>query len=333
MAGLFDIASSGIRAYREALAVTGQNIANIDTEGYRRRGAALSEISASQNDITSIADQTGLGVRVEGISRAFDSFISGRARDASSDFSQAEAHAVGLETLEGALVPGDYDLGYFLGGFFDGLSGVAQAPGDLAARTVALTKGSALANGFVQLSQDLSELRETIWQETANVADEVNGLLVTLRNTQSQLIASGSASGASNAILDARDQTISEIATLVGVAVSSTASGAATVTLGRSGNGPVLGSATQTGSLQVQQSDDRLVFLAGQSPGLAETQQVSSGRLAGLSEAYGAVNKAMQALDALASRLAAEFNEVHANGIDLNGKVGGALFTADGVAV
>lgn len=333
MAGLFDIASSGIRAYREALAVTGQNIANIDTEGYRRRGAALSEISASQNDITSIADQTGLGVRVEGISRAFDSFISGRARDASSDFSQAEAHAVGLETLEGALVPGDYDLGYFLGEFFDGLSGVAQAPGDLAARTVALTKGSALANGFVQLSQDLSELRETIWQETANVADEVNGLLVTLRNTQSQLIASGSASGASNAILDARDQTISEIATLVGVAVSSTASGAATVTLGRSGNGPVLGSATQTGSLQVQQSDDRLVFLAGQSPGLAETQQVSSGRLAGLSEAYGAVNKAMQALDALASRLAAEFNEVHANGIDLNGKVGGALFTADGVAV
>ena len=333
MAGLFDIASSGIRAYREALAVTGQNIANIDTEGYRRRGAALSEISASQNDITSIADQTGLGVRVEGISRAFDSFISGRARDASSDFSQAEAHAVGLETLEGALVPGDYDLGYFLGGFFDGLSGVAQAPGDLAARTVALTKGSALANGFVQLSQDLSELRETIWQETANVADEVNGLLVTLRNTQSQLIASGSASGASNAILDARDQTISEIATLVGVAVSSTASGAATVTLGRSGNGPVLGSATQTGSLQVQQSDDRLVFLAGQSPGLAETQQVSSGRLAGLSEAYGAVNKAMQALDALASRLAAEFNEVHANGIDLNGKVGGGLFTADGVAV
>ena len=333
MAGLFDIASSGIRAYREALAVTGQNIANIDTEGYRRRGAALSEISASQNDITTIADQTGLGVRVESISRAFDSFISGRARDATSEFSQAEAYAVALETMEGALVPGDYDLGYFLGGFFDGLNGVAQAPGDLAARSVALTKGNALANGFVQLSQDLSDLRDTIWQETANVTRDVNSLLTTLRNTQSQLISSGSASGASNALLDARDQTISEIATLVGVTVSSAASGAATVTLGRSGNGPMLGSATQTGLLQVQQSGDRLVFLAGQLPGLAETQQVSSGRLAGLSEAYGAVNEAMHALDALASRLATEFNEVHANGIDLNGKVGGALFTADGVAI
>jgi len=333
MAGLFDIASSGIRAYREALAVTGQNIANIDTEGYRRRGATLSEISASQNDITTIADQTGLGVRVEGISRAFDSFISGRARDATSDFSQAEAYTAGLDTLESALVPGEYDLGYFLGGFFDGLNGVAQAPSDLAARTVALTKGNALAEGFVQLAQDLGDLRETIWQQTTNVTRDVNSLLGTLRNTQNQLIASGSANSASNAILDARDQTLSEISALVGVSVATTASGAATVTLGRSGNGPLLGTATQTGTLQVRQGEDRLIFLTGQLPGATETQQVSSGRLAGLSEAYESVNKAMRALDALATRTAAEFNEVHANGIDLNGKVGGALFTADGVFI
>ena len=162
---------------------------------------------------------------------------------------------------------------------------------------------------------------------------DVNSLLVTLRNTQNQLIASGSGNGASNAILDARDQTISEIGALVGVSVATEASGAATVTLGRSGNGPLLGNATQYGSLQVRLGEDRLVFLAGQSPGLTETQQVSSGRLAGLSEAYRSVSGAMRALDALASRLAEEFNQVHANGLDLNGKVGGALFTADGVFI
>lgn len=333
MPGLFDIASSGIQAYREALAVTGQNIANINTEGYRRRGVDLSEISASQNDVTTISDQTGLGVRVAGITRAFDSFIAGRARDANSDFSQAEAYKAGLDTLEGALVPGDFDLGYFLAEFFDGLNGVAQAPADLSARTVALTKGSALAEGFVRLSQDLADLRETIWQQTSNVTRDLNGLLVALRNTQNQLIASGSASGASNALLDARDQTISEISTLVGVSVDTAASGAATVTLGRSGNGPVLGTATQSGSLQVRQGEGRLVFLAGQSPGLTETQQVSSGRLAGLSEAYRSVTGAMRSLDILATRLANEFNEVHSNGIDLNGKVGSALFTTDGVFI
>lgn len=333
MPGLFDIASSGIQAYREALAVTGQNIANINTEGYRRRGVDLSEISASQNDVTTISDQTGLGVRVAGISRAFDAFIAGRARDAGSDFSQAEAYKAGLDSLETALVPGDYDLGYFLGEFFDGLNGVAQSPADLASRTLALTKGNALADGFVRLAQDLGALRETIWQQAQNVTRDLNSLLVTLQNTQGQLIASGSAKGASNAILDARDQTISDISTLVGVSVETVASGAAMVTLGRSGTGPILGTATQSGMVQVSEGEGRLIFLAGQSPGLTETQQVASGRLAGLSEAYGAVTGAMRALDALAARLADEFNAQHAKGIDLNGEVGRSLFSADGVFI
>ena len=333
MSGLFDIASSGIQAYREALAVTGQNIANINTEGYRRRGVDLSEIAASQNDITTIADQTGLGVRVEGISRAFDSFISGRARDAGSEFSQAEAFKASLDSLESALVPGDYDIGYFLNGFLDGLNGIAQAPADLAARTVALTQGNALAKGFVELSMDLDALRETIWQQASNVTRDLNALLVTLRNTQNQLIASGSSNGASNAILDARDQTIYEISALVGVSVAAAQSGAATVTLGRSGNGPVLGTPTVAGSLQLRRDEDRLVVLAGQAPGLTETQQVSSGRLAGLSEAYRSVTQAMDALDALAARLASEFNNAHSMGIDIEGKAGKALFSADGVSI
>jgi flagellar hook-associated protein 1 FlgK len=333
MSGLFDIASSGIQAYREALAVTGQNIANINTEGYRRRGVELSEISASQNDVTTISDQTGLGVRVAGISRAFDSFISGRARDASSDFAQADAYKASLESLERAIVPGDYDLSYFLQSFFDGLNGVAQAPADLASRTVALTQGKALAEAFVRLSQDLGDLRQAIWAQTTHVTRDLNSLLNTLQNTQKQLIASGSASGASNAILDARDQTISEVGALVGVAVTQSASGAATVTLGRSGNGPLLGSATQTGMLEVRQGDDRLIFLAGQSPGLTETQQVSSGQLAGLSEAYISISASLRTLDDLATRLTAELNQIHANGIDLNGAIGRAMFSVDGVSI
>ena len=37
MGSLFEIAKSGIQAYRQALSVTGQNIANINTEGYNKR--------------------------------------------------------------------------------------------------------------------------------------------------------------------------------------------------------------------------------------------------------------------------------------------------------
>ena len=61
MASLFDIGKSGVQAYRQALTVTGQNIANINTDGYNKRAASLEEVAGSQGGLTAIASQTGLG--------------------------------------------------------------------------------------------------------------------------------------------------------------------------------------------------------------------------------------------------------------------------------
>ena len=37
MSSLFDIGRAGLQSYRRALSVTGQNIANVNTDGYKRR--------------------------------------------------------------------------------------------------------------------------------------------------------------------------------------------------------------------------------------------------------------------------------------------------------
>ena len=71
MPSLFDIGKSGLQAYRQSLAVTGQNIANVNTDGYKKRDVALEEVSGAGGGVTEISDQTGLGVRVEQIRRAF----------------------------------------------------------------------------------------------------------------------------------------------------------------------------------------------------------------------------------------------------------------------
>ena len=62
MGSLFEIAKSGIQAYRQALSVTGQNIANVNTEGYSKRDVALEEIGGIQGGVTDVSDQSGLGV-------------------------------------------------------------------------------------------------------------------------------------------------------------------------------------------------------------------------------------------------------------------------------
>ena len=45
MASLFEIGKTGVQAYRQSLSVTGQNIANINTEGYNKRNADISEVA------------------------------------------------------------------------------------------------------------------------------------------------------------------------------------------------------------------------------------------------------------------------------------------------
>lgn len=74
MGSLFDIAKSGINSYRQALAVTGQNIANVNTDGYSRRDVGLEEVGGIQGGVTDVSDQSGLGVRVEEIRRSFNAY-------------------------------------------------------------------------------------------------------------------------------------------------------------------------------------------------------------------------------------------------------------------
>ena len=79
MPSLFDIGKSGLQAYRQSLAVTGQNIANINTDGYKKRQTALEEVTGAGGGVTEISDQTGLGVRVEDIKRAFGKRLHNRS--------------------------------------------------------------------------------------------------------------------------------------------------------------------------------------------------------------------------------------------------------------
>ena len=119
MPSLFDIGKSGLQAYIQSLAVTGQNIANVNTDGYKKRDVALEEVSVAGGGVTEISDQTGLGVRVEKIRRAFDEFLIDKARQASSNFKSADSFSNEVKSLENLLLPTDSNLSSAIGDFFN----------------------------------------------------------------------------------------------------------------------------------------------------------------------------------------------------------------------
>ena len=204
MPSLFDIGRSGLQAYRQSLAVTGQNIANVNTEGYKKRDAALAEVSGAGGGVTEKSDQTGLGVRVEEIRRAFDEFLLDKSRQSSSIFEKANTFSNEVEDLENLLLPSDFNLSTSIGNFFNSLQEIAAAPDDQAPRIVAIESGKDLASQFNLYSDRLDNLKKRIFEQSQNAKTSVNLLTKQLSAINEDLLSSGLTSQASNAKLDQR---------------------------------------------------------------------------------------------------------------------------------
>ena len=65
MPSLFDIGKSGLQAYRQSLAVTGQNIANVNTDGFKKREVGLEDVMSAKEITHEIYDKTIEGTLIQ----------------------------------------------------------------------------------------------------------------------------------------------------------------------------------------------------------------------------------------------------------------------------
>jgi len=330
MSSLFDIGKSGLNSYRQALAVTGQNIANINTDGYKRRGATLEEVSASQSGINSTGSSPGLGVRVAEIRRAFDEFLLNKARSATAYAEATSSFSTNIRQLEDILLPGEANLGAAIGRFFTGLQEIATTPSDLVARTVALEQAKQMADSFNETAALVGSYMDGLRTQADQQLDDINVLTKELASINVQLSTAGKGN---NALLDSRDAVIDKLSQYVEVTVDLDNNGVARVTLGDHGNGPRLVEVDRATPLGVDVVNGKLGFILA--PGAANilTSQVTNGSLAGIGSAFATASDVMAEIDNLAFVLVREFNALHNRGLNLEGEKSGDLFRAIDVQV
>ena len=325
MASLIDIGKSGLQSYRQALAVTGQNISNINTDGYKRRAADLEEVTANKSGISSTNNQTGLGVRVAGIRRSFDEFLLNKARSATSYSETNEKYLSTIKQLEDILLPGESNLGNMIAKFFDGLQEIAASPADLAPRVAAMERGKTVANSFNHLSHLTRELKSGLEFQIRQDVNDINILSEELFNLNSQL--SGSSSkNAPNALLDSRDVLVDKLNQLAEVTVTLDNKGSALLTLGNTGKGPALLTNQNQTTLGFELVSDKLTFLLEPGTSNTPTSQITNGSLRGLSDAYQTIQSIEASIDNLAHIFSKDLNKLHMNGLDLEGNDGKELF-------
>ena len=171
MPGLFDslsIAARSLDAQRMGLDVAGQNIANVNTEGYSRRQLQLAEIPALDSR------SAGRGVDVVGIRALRDKFVEARmVRERQSEQRNAAMAQVvsGVETALGR--PGQ-SLDRSLTSYFDAFAELAQDATSTVARDQVVSQGQSLARDFNDMAERLESARVSADTEIRGVAEQVN---------------------------------------------------------------------------------------------------------------------------------------------------------------
>lgn len=328
MSNIMDVARSAVSAYRTALGITGENIANVNTEGYRRREVTTSQIGGAQTTVTTLATG-GQGVQIDQIRRAFDALLAGRVRTSTSDVSAAQSHLDAAMAVEGVLLPNTGGIDAALEDFFAQIGSLASSPADTSLRRVTIEAGRTLASAFQNIAAGLGRLRDDTAAAATLSATQATQDLAALTELQLRFTSNTGTVGALNPLHDERDRLLSSLSQNLGISVDLDEIGRATIRLGIDGGGPLLMGEGGPATLSVTAGEDLTLTIdrAGTS---RQSRMIGTGALGGYVAALGAIDTAMQEVDALARKIAGEMNAVHAAGLDLTGAPGGDMFSLDG---
>lgn len=330
--GIFGIGASGLLAYQRALQTTGHNIANVGTEGFSRQRVDLDARAPSTTGFGSL----GNGVTVSGVNRIADFFVEMRLIGNTSDEAFHRVYAEFADQIDNLVADPEGGLAPALDNFFNAVQEVASDPTSTAARQQLISEGEALTSRFAQLESRIEAQRRLANGRIQGTVDEINQIASGIADLNEQIItARGRSGGPPNDLLDSRDQLLRELAERVSVSTLEQSDGSVNVYAGR-GQALVVGVETTPLSSEPSPLDPtRLeIGLRNGATFVPVTNTLTGGALGALLDVRNSIlDPASQALGRVAVGITEQFNQAHANGMDLSGLAGTDFFGRPAPAV
>ncbi len=223
---LIELTRRSFEASTAAINTIGQNIANEQTEGYRRRRVTL-RADAITSDGTQIQvpgnTSLGLGVSVQSIDSIRDQLLASSAWEARAGLGAADEESRLLAAVENLLpVNVDGSLSDVLNRFWNAWSDLANNPEDIGVRQTLLARGNALAGTLNRIGADLDRLNGQIVNDLDAAVNEFNTKLQRVAELNVSIQA-GRANGAPDLVAeDERARLVSELSELAPVHVEVT---------------------------------------------------------------------------------------------------------------
>jgi flagellar hook-associated protein 1 FlgK len=206
-------ALSGLRATQVGIGVVATNVANAETPGYTRKTLSLE---------TALAGGSGIGVRVANVNRELDIYVQRQLRTELAGANYIDIIAQVRQQIDRMYgEPGAASaLDTIVNGFTNSLQALSADPQSVSTRQAVLNAAQVMAQKLNSLSNDVTLMRNQAETGIGDAIDRVNGLLQTIENVQTQIIALSSQDVELGALLDQRDHAINELAGLIDIQVT-----------------------------------------------------------------------------------------------------------------
>ena len=207
---LFNIGNSALNASQANISVTGNNIANVNTEGYNRQYVRLEDAYA----LDSSPGTLGQGVNAAEILRRFNKYLERSYLDKSSTASRWNQQSTAMTSVENLFNEANRTgISSALNSFFKGWQDLALRPEDTASRQNVLSYADNLTLLLRQTSDNIDEIKSQMDMGIRDEVTKVNTLLTTIADLNRQ-ITMHTVDGVNNpnSLLDKRDSAVRELA-------------------------------------------------------------------------------------------------------------------------
>lgn len=327
MGSLLNVGTRALQANQAALQTAGNNIANANVAGYSRQNVVLTTVPGQYSS----SGYVGQGVTVQSIQRNFSEFLTRQSTLAAATQSADATRSDKLRQLEAVFQGGTQGLGASISDMLNAFSDVASAPTDMTARTVVLTRVDETASRLRAASQQLDDLQTGVTQDLSQKATNINSLASSIAAVNEQITRTNGTGQPPNDLLDRRDQLIKELNQFVQTTSIKADDGSVGLYIAGSQE-LVLGSnASKVAIVSDDFGDSRsskLAVMRAGTPLSIDENLLGGGEVSGLLRFQNAdLNEGRNLLGRLTLATTTAMNAQHKLGLDLDGNVGGNLFS------
>ncbi len=216
MAGLLTALNAGktsLHVNQKSIEIIGNNISNVNTEGYSRQSADLSPYPSMNFGGFFV----GQGVVVSNVSRDHDVFVTNMLQEKSIEFGLQNGQTRALSELERIFNISEENISTEINRYFDSWQELSANPSGLVERDIVIQRGELLAEKFHLANDDLTKVKDNINDSIISKLDAVNSQISEVAELNQRIFTIEIQGQTANSARDRRDMLVQKLSSSLGI--------------------------------------------------------------------------------------------------------------------